>query len=302
MRTTRYVALLRGFNVGGRNKVAMADLRTAFEDAGYGTVRTYIQSGNVLFSSASVRKSLEPDIERLLETRFAVPVVVVVRAHAQLDDVVAKAPAGFGAAPATYHSDVVFLKAPLTATKAMRVVGLREGVDRAWPGAGVLYFERLSATLSKSRMSTIVSKPEYQQMTIRSWTTTTKLLALLDDGSEGGPRARRRGRRWRRRGGSTAPRRSAACRNDGSSRSRRTAAATSRRRRGAAHGEPGAAGGDPGGVVGLVAPVVEDDHRHAGGEGAHDGAVAAVGDDDRGVRRGSASAGPRHDRRRWVAP
>ena len=109
-----------GINVGGRNKVAMADLRKAFEDGGYQAVRTYIQSGNVLFESGAARRSLEDDIERVLEARFGVPLVVVVRSHDQLRDVVDHAPDRFGAAPGTYHSDVVFLKAPLTAKQAMR--------------------------------------------------------------------------------------------------------------------------------------------------------------------------------------
>ena len=181
MPTKRYVALLRGINVGGRNKVAMAALRQALEDGGYGAVRTYIQSGNVLFESAAARRSLEDDIERLLEARFTVPLVVVVRSHDQFRAVVHRAPDGFGVAPAKYHSDVLFLKAPLTAKQAMRVVALRDGVDQVWPGTGVLYFARLSAARTKSRMSAIVGTPEYQQMTIRSWTTTTKLLALLDE-------------------------------------------------------------------------------------------------------------------------
>ena len=51
MATKRYVALLRGINVGGRNPVPMADLRATFEAAGYTSVSTYIQSGNVLFES-----------------------------------------------------------------------------------------------------------------------------------------------------------------------------------------------------------------------------------------------------------
>jgi uncharacterized protein (DUF1697 family) len=180
MGAQRYVALLRGINVGGRNKVAMADLREAFEDGGYRAVRTYIQSGNVLFESAAARTSLEDDIERLLEARFSTPLVVVVRSHDQLRDVVDQAPDGFGAAPDTYHSDAVFLKAPLTSEQAMRVVALREGVDQAWPGTSVLYFARLSAARTKSRMNKIMGTPEYQKMTIRSWTTTIKLLALLD--------------------------------------------------------------------------------------------------------------------------
>ena len=91
------------------------------------------------------------------------------------------APTGFGTEPDRYHSDAIFLRAPLTPAQAMKVVHLREGVDQAWPGKGVLYFARLSAERTKSRLNKIVGTPEYKQMTIRSWSTTTKLLALLDE-------------------------------------------------------------------------------------------------------------------------
>ena len=182
MASSRYVALLRGINVGGRNKVPMAELRAAFEDAGHTDVRTYIQSGNVVFGSTAPRASLEADIESMLEGHLGYPLVVVVRSHAQLRSVVAKAPAKFGAQPDTYHSDAIFLRAPLTPAQVMKIVKLREGVDQAWAGRGVVYFARLSAERTKSRMSSIVGTPEYANMTIRSWATTTKLLAMLDEG------------------------------------------------------------------------------------------------------------------------
>lgn len=180
MPTTRYVALLRGINVGGRNIVAMADLRQAFEAAGHQAVATYIQSGNVLFESGAPRNRLEDELESMLELRIGTRLVVVVRTHLQLRGVVQKAPEGFGQQPGTYHSDVIFLKAPLSSQQAMRVVGRREGVDQAWPGTGVVYFARLSERRTESRMSRIVGTPEYAQMTIRNWATTTKLLSLLD--------------------------------------------------------------------------------------------------------------------------
>jgi uncharacterized protein (DUF1697 family) len=180
MGKTRYLAFLRGINVGGNNKVLMAELREAFEAAGFGAVSTYIQSGNVLFESDGSRAALEGDIEAMLEGRFKVPLVVVVRSHQQLRNVIARAPKGFGKAPDSYHSDAIFLKAPLTPRQAMRVVELLDGVDQAWPGTGVLYFARLSERRTQSRMSSIVGTPEYKLMTIRSWNTTTKLLGLLD--------------------------------------------------------------------------------------------------------------------------
>jgi uncharacterized protein (DUF1697 family) len=181
MATKRYVALLRGINVGGRNPISMADLRAAFEADGHTRVSTYIQSGNVLFETDAPSGTVEGAVEAMIERRFGTPLVVVVRSHVQLRRIVDKAPDGFGQEPGTYHSDVLFLKAPLTAQQAMRVVRLRAEVDQAWTGTGVLYFSRLSARRTQSRMSSIMGTPEYQQMTIRSWRTTAKLLDLLDE-------------------------------------------------------------------------------------------------------------------------
>jgi uncharacterized protein (DUF1697 family) len=159
----------------------MRDLRETFEAGGLEAVRTYIQSGNVLFASTAPRVSLEAQLEELLKQSFGVPITVVLRTHRQLRDVIDKAPGGFGMAPDTYHSDVLFLKAPLTKEQALGVIELREGVDQVWPGPGVLYFSRVSDRRSQSRMSRITSTPEYRLMTIRTWTTTTKLLHLLDE-------------------------------------------------------------------------------------------------------------------------
>lgn len=63
----------------------------------------------------------------------------------------------------------------------MSVVRLKDGVDQAWEGDGVVYFARLSARRTQSKMGRIVGTPRYKLMTIRSWTTTTKLLGLLEE-------------------------------------------------------------------------------------------------------------------------
>ncbi len=180
MGSARYVALLRGINVGGRNKISMADLRGIFEDAGFGNVSTYIQSGNVAFESGGARAKLESDIEALLTERLESPPVVVVRSHRQLRGIVDDAPTEFVGRTEDHHRDVVFLKAPLTAQRAMGIVQLRDGVDDAWAGPGVVYFSRLIAQKTKSKMNRIVGTPEYRLMTIRNWATTTQMLTLLD--------------------------------------------------------------------------------------------------------------------------
>jgi uncharacterized protein (DUF1697 family) len=175
----QYLALLRGINVGGKNKVPMADLRETVEELGHADVATYIQSGNVLFRAPrQPRAELSARLESGLSERFGIELKVVVVTEAELRRVVREAPAGFGAE--THRCDVIFLRRPLTVKKAMAVIETKEGVDNAWAGKDVLYFSRLDAKASSSRLGKVVARPEYKEMTIRNWRTTTKLLGLMD--------------------------------------------------------------------------------------------------------------------------
>ena len=177
-----YVALLRGINVGGRNRILMADLRACFEEAGYEDVRTYIQSGNVVFcSEASEREELRHAIEQMLAEAFDYAATVELRDRGELQAVVEAAPPGFGADQGTYRYDVMFLLPPLEPAAALDALTLNEGIDAAWPGPAVVYTTRVAALASRSGLSKIVSHPAYQRMTIRNWNTTTKLLAMMDD-------------------------------------------------------------------------------------------------------------------------
>lgn len=178
----RYVALLRGINVGGRNLIPMADLRATVETLGATDVSTYIQSGNVLFDGGSDAPATWTDrLEAALSARFGYAASVILRSHHELRRVVDGAPPDFGREPERYREDVLFLKAPLDAATALAQVPTREGVDRVVAGEGVLYFSRLAERAAQSRMSRIVGLPIYRQMTIRNWRTTTTLLRLLDD-------------------------------------------------------------------------------------------------------------------------
>lgn len=175
-----HVALLRGINVGGRNKVPMKDLLACVEAGGYTQVATYIQSGNVTFATTSDDpRELEVDLEQRIERRFGFPVPVVVRSSAEMTATIDAAPAWFGGPD--HRCDVIFLKHPLTADDAFDALpSPRDGVDHWAKGpAGSLYASRLTALATKSRLSQITSSPIYPSITIRNWNTTTKLNALL---------------------------------------------------------------------------------------------------------------------------
>jgi uncharacterized protein (DUF1697 family) len=176
-----YVALLRGINVGGNKIIRMRDLRSCFEDAGFTEVLTYIQSGNVLFrASEKERIHLTDKIGLILSGRFGYSTTIVVVSHQQLEKIIKEAPHGFGNEPGIYRYDVVFLKYPLRGEEALKTFTLREGVDKAWAGKDVIYFQKLISRASQSYLSRIISLPLYQNMTIRNWNTSTRLLELME--------------------------------------------------------------------------------------------------------------------------
>jgi uncharacterized protein (DUF1697 family) len=178
---TTYVALLRGINVGGKNLIKMPALKAAFEAEGFDDVATYIQSGNVLFASSETKPAVLTDrIETMLAEAFDYVPTVVVRSRKQMRAIVDGAPKGFGSRPAEYRYDVIFLKEPLTAKKAMGEVPTNPAVDTAHAGTAVLYFSRLIAKATASRLNRIVASSIYPSVTIRNWNTTTKLLALME--------------------------------------------------------------------------------------------------------------------------
>jgi uncharacterized protein (DUF1697 family) len=90
--TTAYVALLRAVNVGGRNKVPMAKLRDALHDCGYDDATTYIQSGNVVLTSASAATDVIDGVQRCIHDTFGFDVDVMVRSAAQLSGVLGHNP------------------------------------------------------------------------------------------------------------------------------------------------------------------------------------------------------------------
>ena len=161
----------------------MADLRKCLEELGFSNVSTYIASGNVILESDKRPDEIKAQIEEALPESFKLDnelIKVLVLTRNQLQAVIDNKPKGFGEQPEKYHSDAIFLIG-IDSAQAMPVFNPREGVDKVWPGDGVIYSQRLSSQRTKSRLSKIVATPAYQSMTIRSWSTTTKLLKLLEE-------------------------------------------------------------------------------------------------------------------------
>jgi uncharacterized protein (DUF1697 family) len=175
-----YLALLRGINVGGNNKLPMADLKQALITDGFASVRTYIQSGNVLFTSEEkVTDKLAKRIEQSIKTHFNMVVPTAVFSAQEWQGIIDKAPRQWGKDPAWKHNLLILLK-PYDMQEVIAAVGtLKPDIEFMVPGDGVLYQSMSLALFGRTTTGKLASNPIYRRMTIRNYNTSLKLLKLL---------------------------------------------------------------------------------------------------------------------------
>jgi uncharacterized protein (DUF1697 family) len=174
-RDVRYVAFLRGINVGGKTLIRMGDLRASVEDLGHADVSTYIASGNVLFSSpARSAASLEGPLEQAIELRFALRVRVFVRSARQLAATVAAIPAHWPG-NAELRCNVIFLARDVDVDALLRDVPPKPEIEEVVRVPGALLWAARRDALTRSRMLRLAGHPTYGRMTVRNLNTVLAL-------------------------------------------------------------------------------------------------------------------------------
>jgi len=173
----RYVALLRGINLGPRNRVPMAELRAALEELGYEDVRTLLQSGNVGVTSSRSAKAVREELEQAIAERFGVETVVVLRTRKELEALVKANPLG-DVADEPKRLQVWFLtgkpkgaavKEIEAADVAPEVIAVAGKEIHVWHAGGI----------QRSPASKVLERADLGAIgTARNWNTVEKLLDL----------------------------------------------------------------------------------------------------------------------------
>ena len=175
----RYVALLRGINVGGKTLVKMADLKGCVEELGLDRVSTYIASGNLLFDSdARGTAKLETKIERAIESRFSLPVKVVVLdrpAYARIVKAIPKAWIG----DASVRANVAFVRRGTDAKRVVRELQPDPAVEQVKAVNGAILWATKRTAVNRSVMRKLIGGAAYSELTVRNLNTTLKLQELL---------------------------------------------------------------------------------------------------------------------------
>ena len=177
---SRFLALLRGINVGGKNIIAKDDLRASFEDLGFTDVSTYIQSGNVLFSAKqSAVRPLTALIEAGLSERFSYDARAVVLSKRKYDSIIAAAPPGWGTDENQKHNALFVLAGATSRGIVAKLPDPKPKIEAVSVGPGVIYWSISKQNQSKTSYHKLVSNSVYSQVTIRNHNTVHKLHQML---------------------------------------------------------------------------------------------------------------------------
>ena len=175
----RYVALLRGINVGGRTLVKMADLKACFEELGFEDVSTYIASGNILFESDETDAAgLTTTIEAAIEQRFELPVKVVVLDRASYARIVKAIPKPW-IGDGTLRANVAFVRPGTDAKAVVRDLEPDPAIEEVKAVKGAILWATRRDALNQSVMRKLIGGATYKELTVRNLNTTLKLHELL---------------------------------------------------------------------------------------------------------------------------
>ncbi len=176
----RQIALLRGINIGPRNRIPMPALRDLLSDAGMEDVRTYVQSGNVVLRTKLAPSKLEVECRRLISERFGLDIGVVVRTRDELAKVVAYNPLGDVAEnPKRYQ--VSFLSAPLAPAVLEKLSAMADPAERVVANGREIYAWHPNGVARSKLWGRLAGTGLGVTATSRNWTTVTTLLEIADE-------------------------------------------------------------------------------------------------------------------------
>ncbi|MCG8431778.1 MAG: DUF1697 domain-containing protein [Candidatus Omnitrophica bacterium] len=171
----KYVALLRGINVGGNRKVEMNRLKTLFQDSGHKNVTTYINSGNVLFESGDKKGAVLKNIERILKKEFKFDIPILVKTQRAMKKIADAIPKDWKN-DANQKSDVAYLFEEIDSRKILQKLPFRKDYIDVRYVKGAIYWNIERKNYNKSQLNKIIGHELYQFMTVRN-VNTARFLA-----------------------------------------------------------------------------------------------------------------------------
>lgn len=177
----RYIALLRGVNISGKNKISMPELKTYFTELGYTDVRTYLNSGNVVFSACEQDESVLADtIRAMIRDRLDLDIPVFVIMQEQLETLLGKAPDWWGTAGKARYDNLIFVMPPAAAEHIAEKIGEpTKELEQVWICENAIFWSFDRQKYAKANWwKKTASAGIGEKITIRTANTLRKIAAL----------------------------------------------------------------------------------------------------------------------------
>lgn len=177
----RYIALLRGVNISGKNKISMPDLKTLFTELGYADVLTYLNSGNVVFSVCEQDESVLADtIRAMIRDRLGLDIPVFVILQEQLEALLGKAPDWWGTADKARYDNLIFMMPPAAAEYIAEKIGEpTKELEQVWICENSIFWSFYRKKYAKANWwKKTASAGIGEKITIRTANTLRKIVVL----------------------------------------------------------------------------------------------------------------------------
>lgn len=179
----KYIVLLRGVNVSGKNKLPMSALKKVLEENDYREVMTYLNSGNVILESASTAAAIASHIRALIGREFSLDIPVLAIASNEVQNVLAHQPDWWNTSDKNIYDNLIFVMPPATSQEVCDIIGDQSaGIEQIQPYQNVIFWSfALQHYQQANWWRKTASLPIKDQLTIRTARTVTKLFEICED-------------------------------------------------------------------------------------------------------------------------
>ncbi len=177
----RYIALLRGINVSGKNKVPMAELKKCFESLGVMEVKTYLNSGNVIFSSADKNvTALIDQVERMMQRELGLDIPVFIIPQEELADILRHAPDWWGTENKGNYDNLIFILPPATFPDIYYEIGApKEGLEQIQEYQSAVFWSFSRKDYQKTNWWSKTARADIgSKLTIRTANTVRRIVDI----------------------------------------------------------------------------------------------------------------------------
>ena len=177
----RYMALLRGINISGKNKVVMAELKKEFESLKFEDVKTYLNSGNVIFSSREENsEKITKQIEEMLKKNYDFKIPVFVIEQEKLKDILEHAPTWWGSDDKAIYDNLIFIIPPLSFKEVFEEIGdAKEDLEKIQNYNDVIFWSFSRKDYQKTNWWSQTAKTNVsKKLTIRTANTVRKIVSM----------------------------------------------------------------------------------------------------------------------------